>query len=274
MNTLNITMIDVAWGDSIFIESIDSGNSVYALIDSNDTTSYKSSLIFLKKFFERKGIDIVNKKPLFDFVLLSHAHSDHGQGLKEIMMKFGTKNFYYPKSLQWAALSTLISFANSSPDVLHHESVNSGKNLNPLGNVSLDILWPDDVDPDPNENNNSVVLTIQLGNTVAVLTGDAEKDVWSKILNRLPSEVKVFKVPHHGSINGTFDNNNNPCWLNNIPQETLLGISSHIKPFGHPHEKVVKLFENRGYKYFRTDSEYHLTFRIDAAGVNTKYSHF
>ena len=51
MSQLKIILIDVAWGDSIFLEAIDNrGNESYALIDSNDSTSYKSTLIFLKKY--------------------------------------------------------------------------------------------------------------------------------------------------------------------------------------------------------------------------------
>jgi competence protein ComEC len=241
MSTLNITLIDVAWGDSIFIESIDnSGKSFYALVDSNDTAANKSSYTFIKKFFERAKVDTDNVKHIFDFVLLSHAHSDHGQGLKEIMMKLGTKYFCYPKSNQWGGLSGLISFANTSAQVLHHESINSTKILPDLGDASLKVLWPDYSNPpDTNENNNSIVLSIQLNNVVVLLTGDAEKDVWAKIISRIPAGLRVFKVPHHGSVNGTFDDQNNPCWLNSIEQRTLLAISSHIKPYGHPHQQVI-----------------------------------
>lgn len=276
MSTLNITLIDVAWGDSIFIESIDhQGNSFFGLIDSNDTSNYKSSFIFLRKFFERQGVVIDSEKPLFEFVMLSHAHSDHGQGLKEIMMKFRTKYFYYPKSVQWGGLSTLIRFANNSSSVQHHESLNSTKILPNLGEASLQVLWPDyDSQPDNNENNNSIVLYIKLNNVAALLTGDAEKDVWAKIAGKIPGGLQVLKVPHHGSVNGTFDDNKKPTWLNSISDNTLLGISSHIKPYGHPHAEVIKLFDERGLTYFRTDTDYHLTFRLDETGVDTKYSHF
>ena len=276
MSTLNITLIDVAWGDSIFIESInDQGIPFYALIDSNDTSTSKSSYIFLKKLFERQEIDIEQRKPIFDFVMLSHAHSDHGQGLKEIMMKFGTKCFYYPKSLQWAGLSTLISFANKSANVLHHESVNSTKILPNIGEASIRVLWPDyNLQPDPNENNNSVVLLVQLANTAILLTGDAEENVWNTIASQIPADLKVFKVPHHGSVNGTFRQDGSPCWLDNLPSGTLLAMSSHIKPHGHPHNSVINLFTSNNYSYFRTDTDYHLTFQADGVTVKTKYSHF
>lgn len=277
MSRLNITLIDVAWGDSVFIESTDdNGMTSYALIDSNDSSSYKSSYIFLRKYFEREKVDTEARKPLFDFVLLSHAHTDHGQGLKEIMMKFGTKYFYYPKSLEWAGLSTLISFANKSKSVKHHESLNSTKILPDLGETSLKVLWPEYSSvPDENENNNSIVLLLQLGKVAVLLTGDAEKEVWEKIHGRIPKDLRVFKVPHHGSVNGTFDSDDNPSWLNDLsPQDTLLALSTHIKPYGHPHQQVIKLFEDSNFRFFRTDTDYHLTFQTEGVDVKTKYSHF
>ena len=37
MSKLNVTIIDVGWGDSIFLESTDgNGDPIYALVDSND----------------------------------------------------------------------------------------------------------------------------------------------------------------------------------------------------------------------------------------------
>ena len=61
MSSLSVTLIDVVWGDSILIESQDdSGQSYYALIDSNDTTYLRSSYIFLKRFFEKKKIELAN----------------------------------------------------------------------------------------------------------------------------------------------------------------------------------------------------------------------
>jgi hypothetical protein len=55
MRSLNVTLIDVGWGDSILLESIDSNdNSYYALIDSNDSTNFRSSYIFLKKYLVKK----------------------------------------------------------------------------------------------------------------------------------------------------------------------------------------------------------------------------
>lgn len=268
MSKLNITLIDVGWGDSIFIESIDSdNNSSYALVDSNDTQFYRSSYIFLKRFFEKKKIDWTSQKPMFDFVLLSHAHTDHCQGLKSIVREFGTQYLYYPKSNTKAVLSNLIRFANRSPSVGLHQAIDSSRVMHSLGDASLKVLWPQNGHVEKNENNNSVVLQIKLDNTSVLLTGDAEDHVWGRIAN-LPSKntIKFFKVPHHGSINGAFyaGNTSRPCWIHQLnQQETKLGISCHIVPHDHPHKDVIKLLDGKNFEYFRTDEQFHLTYEFD-----------
>lgn len=279
MPKLKITLIDVGWGDSILIESIDSNDVThYALIDSNDSQYFRSSYIFLKRHFEKAGIDIPNKKPIFDFVLLSHAHSDHAQGLKAIMREFGTKNFYYPKSTNWTSFISLIRYAGRSSNVNWYQAIDNTNILPKLGDAELEILWPehDKIDRS-NENNNSVVLQMTLSGKSFILTGDAEDHVWSNIASRLPADPYYFKVPHHGSVNGAFFNGNasQPCWINNLSGTTIIGISSHIKPHKHPHKDVIDLLNANHYEIFRTDICYHLTYEFDGTSLqhNLKYSH-
>lgn len=274
MSNLSVTLIDVGWGDSILIESQDSNrNYSYALIDSNDSTYLRSSYIFLKRYFEKRGIKLPDDKPVFDFVLLSHAHSDHGQGLKAVMRAYGTKNFWYPKSKNWSSLADLIRFANRSNNVQHHQSVDSTKVLHRIGDVDMEILWPLRDQIDANENNNSVVLVLKLNDISLVLTGDAEVDVWNQISNQLPRNTRFFKIPHHGSINGTFDNNDETPWFDNCSQEARLGISSHVRPFNHPDQRVIQLLDDDDRQYFRTDEHYHITFQTDGNQIEVKYSH-
>lgn len=271
MSQLKIILIDVAWGDSIFLESIDSnGNEWYALIDSNDTTNFKSSLIFLKRYFQKKFKTSQIDKPLLDWVMLSHAHLDHGQGLKEIMRSFGTKQFYYPKSLANSNLAHLQKYANRVG--INHQAIDSNRVFPNFGDVEIKILWPFEDDVSDNENNNSIVLELGIHNMKCMLTGDAEGEVWDIIKDQISDRTVFFKVPHHGSRNGTLDHANNETWTTNCPSTAFLAISTHIRPYNHPHQEVLDLLDSKGYSYSRTDKNYHTEIILNEDGFNHKFT--
>lgn len=276
MSRLVATLIDVGWGDSVLIESEDSqGARHFALVDSNDDAEMRSSYIFLRRHFEKLGLKIeARSKPFFRFVMLSHAHTDHGRGLESIMREFGTENFIYPKFHDPGVLSKLLDFANRSPQLVRHfQSVDTTDAIN-LGEVLITFLWPrhDALPLSDTENNNSVVMRLQLGDVSFVLTGDAEKEVWKDIAEEIPDDTMFFKVPHHGSVNGTFAGQE-PAWLNKCPRAARLGISSHVVPFQHPDKQVINLFNRQGFQFFRTDINYHLAFETDGTTVSVKFSH-
>ena len=135
-------------------------------------------------------------------------------------------------------------------------------------------LWPNPGQVSQNENDNSVVLAITLGQVCFVLTGDAEADgVWTQIAGQIPSNTGFFKIPHHGSSNGTFTASGTTPWLTYVPQSATVGISSHVRPFNHPDPKVVTALAAHK-PIYRTDEHYHVTFETDGSAVKVSYSHF
>jgi competence protein ComEC len=279
MASLSLTLIDVGWGDSILIESVDGANQRhFALVDCNDYETERSSLIFVKRFFDRALIDYEASRPNFEWVLLTHGHADHARGLKRMLSLFGTRHLWYPKSVPSTTYGSLLDYADSSERVQHHQAVDSSKEPDPsvdFGDVGLKVLWPDwDQVDASNENNNSVVLSLTLGQVSFVLTGDAEAENWPTIIGRLPATVRVFQVPHHGGRNGTFDPSDGKPWLDHlVAGGTQLALSSHIRPHGHPHPDVVNAIAASSFKAFRTDEQSHLTFSTDGTHVTVRYSH-
>lgn len=280
MASLSATLIDVGWGDSILIESLEDGGGRHlGLVDCNDYETERSSLIFVKRYLERALIDHEASRPNFEWVLLTHGHADHARGLKRMLQAFGTRHLWYPKSVPTTTYGSLLDYANSSDRVQHHQAVDATKILDPsvdFGGVSLQILWPnyDQVDAS-NENNNSVVLVLTLGQVSFVLTGDAEAENWATIAQRLPATVKVFQVPHHGGRNGLFaPGAGRTPWLDHlVAANTQLVLSSHVRPHGHPHPDVVNAIAGANFQAFRTDLQSHLTFSTDGATVRAQYSH-
>ena len=267
-------MLDVGWGDSILIESENNqGEQCFAVVDSNDTSSNRFTLNFLKRRLQTQGIDYRSEKHFLDFVLLTHGHADHGQGLKAIMQEFGTKQFWYSKSSNWSSMGNLLSYARRSSNVDHHQAIDDSRILDDLGDVRVDVLWPVDGNPsESDENNNSVVITLTLDNTSFLLSGDAEKEVWQHVAPQIPGNTSFFKVPHHGSVNGSFDGAE-PAWLNHCPVHAELGISCHVGRFGHPHQQVIDLFDAQHRSFLRTDQHYHLVFETDGQTTNRYFHH-
>jgi beta-lactamase superfamily II metal-dependent hydrolase len=290
MSTLSVTLIDVGSGDSILIETEDDHSQRrFALVDSNDEPTWKSTETFLLRHLRNRNITFGTPHRLFDFVIASHAHSDHISGLKRLLQVFGAEWFYYPESGASAEFAALLDYVRRSAAlpagrVGRHQVINQNTVLPNLGDVALQVLWPPLTAAgqpiSKNENNNSIVLGLTLGNGKILLTGDCEADKWQQITPLIQKQgMQVFKVPHHGAYNGFFDGAKNPAWLGALAVDTRLGMSTHVSPYHHPDPSVITTLEGAGYttqaaKLFRTDQAYHITFETSAAGLRVKHSRF
>lgn len=286
MAKLDVTFIDVGWGDSILIEHEDAGGTIHrALVDCNDNNRNNESLAayhYVKQHLELQGVRYGGNVRTFDFVLLTHWHSDHYSGLKRMMRTFGARRFWYPKVAPNQAMPAPLYYANRwNSRVDMHESVDRDKILTAaerFGDVEIEFHWPPHTqvgpfDPD-NKNNNSVVLDLKLDRVRFMLTGDCEARNWDDIVPTISNTgIKLFQVPHHGGQNGMFVGNRTP-WLDFLGSRTKIALSSHIQPHHHPHPRVVRELVNNNWRHYRTDEHYHVTFRTDGRRVQQKWARF
>ena len=71
------------------------------------------------------------KDRMVEWVLLTHGHADHARSLKEMMRTFGTKHFWYPKSVASTTYGVLLDYANRSDNGRHHHQIDESKLIGP-----------------------------------------------------------------------------------------------------------------------------------------------
>jgi len=278
MNKLIITILSVGNGDSIFLEYRRTSSSwVFGLIDCNDSVNLKSTHIFLKRFFEMRGMNRNQGNNIFDFIMLSHAHADHISGLQNIIKTYGVDTLYHSRTIHWGGHAPFLKYINRSSLVNNVEAVDDNYPVILFGSVNLSIIWPlSSSSTSSNENNNSIVAVLRHLNNQFVFSGDAEYNVWNdpSIIRHLGSlnGLQVFKVPHHGADNGTIDPvTQKETWPNKIQSTTFSVISSHVKPYGHPDQSVVNRLSNSTVLNTKITGDQNIEFTSDGNQVTVKY---
>jgi len=257
---LRVTIIDVGQGSSTLLE-IPGGQTV--LIDGggfSDNSYFDIGERVVGPFLWQKKIKTI------DTLILSHPNSDHLNGLVYIAKHFNVKNI-------WTNGETASTFGyRKFMKVIKERGINnpvfeklSRKTV--LNGVALEILYPEnefllkqEEDRWRNKNNNSLVLKATFGSISITFPGDimarAEIDLVSVAGNDLKSNILVS--PHHGSKSSSSN-----IFLDKINPDYVIISSGWRNRFGFPHPKILKKYQERGYKVLRTDLNGAITVTTD-----------
>jgi competence protein ComEC len=133
-------------------------------------------------------------------LILSHADSDHFNGIGELARRFPigrvtmTPSFAEKPTIEVAAgLEVLREYQIPTRIVSTGDSFTAGE-------VIFDVLHPPAIGPPGTENERSLVLLVRHGEHRILLTGDLEKSGTPRLLQQPISEVDVLMAPHHGSL--------------------------------------------------------------------------
>lgn len=183
-----------------------------------------------------------------DYVLATHAHADHMDGLSDVVNNFDTGQALVgyapardPEFKRFAAAvrkSAIPMSALSAGDRFEIEG------------VTVEVLWPQRV-PEASAasgNNDSVVLRLIYGSVSVLLAGDIERATEDALIRSgVDLNADVLKVPHHGSKTSSIDN-----FIDRVRPRYAVISAGERNRFGHPHAVVVNRYSTRGVRLLQT----------------------
>ena len=243
---IRIHFLDVGQGDSILITS----NEGVILVDASLKNSSVTKSIC--EYIQNLGINEI------DYFVLTHPHADHIGGAPTIINTFEIKNVIMPDCAATTKIfeETLDAIEAKNINVL--EAV-SGDEYS-VGSVNFKILAPNSASYSET-NDYSVVFRLSYGEASAMFTGDAEKLSEDEILSKYSArELKsdLLKVGHHGSSSSS-----SVDFLKAVSPKYAVMSLGKDNSYGHPHDEIIKRFENMEITYYRTDIEGTVVFSCD-----------
>lgn len=223
---LEVTFIDVGQGDSIFLRF---PNGQTMLVDGGGSMTADSNigLTTVLPYLQRQGIRALN------YVLLTHAHGDHYQGLIQIQSEIPFRHFLHALPQTGELPQDLARWCSGlAPQSM--VALQEGQVFYPDEQVRVEVRSAR-YSKDGN-NNDSICLHISYGRTELWLTGDLELPA-EEAMN-LPMQSTDFhtllKVAHHGGKTSSGES-----FLRAVDPEIAVISVGRRNRYGHPAPEVL-----------------------------------
>ena len=224
-----MSFISVGQGDGIFIEN----NDQIISIDGGSTSNTNLSEYILTPHLKARQKDII------DHVFITHADSDHTNGIIDIINNDDIKviNMYLPIFARNNLKYKSIIDACNDNDV-NINFLKSGDSI-VLNDIEIFVLNPIENDEFEKKDINEQSLTFILNykNLKTMFTGDIGKSVEDKILKKyedIDMDVDILKVAHHGSRNSSLE-----AFIEKVKPEISIVSSGKNNQYNHPHKETI-----------------------------------
>ncbi len=260
--SLEVSILDVGQGDSIFVAFpdgrtllIDGGGTYGASRFGGMRTGLDIGESVVSPYLWQRGIRRL------DAIALSHAHTDHLDGLNAVLDNFRVSELWIGRTVNTPAFRDLLSHARARGVRVVDRS--RGESFS-WGGVTGLVLWPEDrSEAAEASNNDSLVLWLTHGSRAFLLPGDIEKPIEADLVGRGdPLTADVLKVPHHGSRTSATE----PLLRAVQPRYAVVSVGE-TNPFGHPHRDTLNRLSAANVRALRTDQDGTVTFLCDGKAI-------
>lgn len=242
-------------GDAILLTDSSGAGSRHVLIDAGPAGTAGSDPDFVSRRLTALGVDTIAA------LILTHAHSDHFDGISAILQRFVVLRFFYNGQVR--------NFSRYTATITEAE-LRAGDVTVPSAVIALDqglgtmptrvaILPPlttflAKADADGEEiNEGSLGAAVEKGDVRLFFTGDGEvraNQRWRTQFAGRTGSVTVLKVGHHGANDAMFDNgfNGTSSWLTHAaPEVAVISANGVTHPRVNAIDRLLGLPQTRTY---------------------------
>ncbi len=230
-----VHFLDVGQADCSIMKT----ENAVIMIDAGDVDAFPK----IEAYLQKRNIEKI------DYLILTHAHSDHIGSADDVLRNYPVENVIMPRYTEENMPTSkvyedlLLALQEAKPKIMEAKP---GSTYD-VGALSMQILAPNRTYKEMN--NSSVVTRITYKNRVFLFQGDAEKQSEKDILESgLPVTADVLKLGHHGSKTSSIE-----AYLDAVhPSFAVISCGVNNK-YGLPSEPVLERLKNRKIEYRRTD---------------------
>jgi competence protein ComEC len=239
---LHVAFLDVGQGDAILITT-QSGQQI--LLDGGPSPAELTSALGETMPFWDRSIDLV---------MLTHPDADHITGLVEVLQNYDVGGWMDSGMPTESPVYRECWNLLGQKQIPYH-SVRAGFEIALGDGGVIEVLHPPhkgESTRDAQDNENSVVARLVLGNASFLLTGDIEAEEEKAILDLgYALDADVLKVAHHGSGGSSTEE-----FLSAVAPSLAIISVGRDNRFGHPSPDVMQRLDELGHtSVHRTDQQ-------------------
>lgn len=212
-----VVFVNVGQGDCLHIRD----GKTNILIDGGGSARYNVGKKILKPYL------LKNRVSSIDLALVTHEHTDHYQGIKELQKCFPVEK---------------VAVGNTA-----------NKKFCTENGLTITTLWPLMIPKDEGQDKNHMcsVFRIDYRERRILVTGDLDEEGERQMLHYYKGtnemNADILKVGHHGSKTSTCE-----AFLDAVqPKAAVIQVGKNL--YGHPASEILERLKKRGIKVYRND---------------------
>jgi len=206
------------------------------------------------------------KRWTVDTLVLSHANSDHLNGLIYIAENFHVKQVW----LNHESADTFgyrLFMETIKKNHIQMPAYGDITGVHDINGVQIDVLYPpvnfsekSRIETWRNLDNNSLVLKVSFKGVSFLFPGDVKARAEYELVSTAGDKLKstVLLAPHHGSKTSSTER-----FLEKVKPEVIVISSRYNSRFGFPHPSVLKRYQDMGCRVLETARNGAVSMRTD-----------